>query len=131
MNQLNTEQLTTLKKRLVTQRQDLLKEIQEELRRNNLSELNELASEVHDRGEESTANLLNDIEDATIQLHQQTLSQLESALNNMATGSYSICVDCSCEIPYERLHAYPSAQRCMDCQQQHERQLSTAQGSAR
>ena len=38
----------------------------------------------------------------------------------IAAGDYGVCIDCGNAIPYARLAAYPSAKRCVRCQQRHE-----------
>ena len=38
------------------------------------------------------------------------------ALEQMATGSYGFCEDCSRPIDAERLRVLPEATRCVDCQ---------------
>jgi RNA polymerase-binding transcription factor DksA len=32
-----------------------------------------------------------------------------------------VCVDCGASVGYERLEAYPTAKRCLACQQAHEK----------
>jgi DnaK suppressor protein len=43
------------------------------------------------------------------------LKYLEQALERIENGTFGICVDCSCEIPRERLEAVPITQKCVDC----------------
>ena len=49
------------------------------------------------------------------------LANVEQALARLADGSYGECVDCAGAIPYARLAAYPSARRCVACQEAAER----------
>jgi phage/conjugal plasmid C-4 type zinc finger TraR family protein len=37
------------------------------------------------------------------------------------TPGPGICIDCGCAIEAERLTACPTARRCLDCQERHER----------
>ncbi|MHB8494238.1 MAG: TraR/DksA C4-type zinc finger protein [Casimicrobiaceae bacterium] len=48
------------------------------------------------------------------------LTQVEQALARMADGSYGACVDCGRPIPQARLYAYPTATRCVACQERRE-----------
>ena len=48
------------------------------------------------------------------------LTEVEQALARMADGSYGQCVDCGNPIPHARLHAYPTAMRCVGCQERRE-----------
>jgi RNA polymerase-binding protein DksA len=49
------------------------------------------------------------------------LQDIEAALARIADGSYGVCIDCGEEIGRARLKAYPTARRCLPCQQQDER----------
>jgi phage/conjugal plasmid C-4 type zinc finger TraR family protein len=45
------------------------------------------------------------------------LAEVEQALARLADAHYGECVDCESAIPYARLAAYPSARRCVACQE--------------
>ena len=51
---------------------------------------------------------------------QEELMAIDAARGRMAEGSYGECVDCGCEIPFQRLQAQPTALRCVPCQARHE-----------
>ena len=44
------------------------------------------------------------------------LVAIDDALQRIADGSYGLCVDCGVSIPTARLHANPTALRCVTCQ---------------
>ena len=44
------------------------------------------------------------------------LQAIDSALQRVADGSYGLCLQCGTAIPTARLHAQPTAERCVDCQ---------------
>jgi len=46
---------------------------------------------------------------------------LRGSVRRIDEGTYGVCVDCGCEIPFERLQANPMAVRCFDCQTRTER----------
>lgn len=48
------------------------------------------------------------------------LQDIQAALDRIRLGRYGICTDCGETIPDARLHAYPTAKRCMVCQTRHE-----------
>jgi RNA polymerase-binding transcription factor DksA len=52
------------------------------------------------------------------------LAEVEQALARLADGSYGECADCEGTIPYARLAAYPSARRCVACQEAAERRAN-------
>ncbi|MBX3609510.1 MAG: TraR/DksA family transcriptional regulator [Hydrogenophaga sp.] len=44
------------------------------------------------------------------------LQAIDAALQRIADGSYGLCLQCGASIPAARLHAQPTAERCVDCQ---------------
>ena len=44
------------------------------------------------------------------------LVAIDAALQRVADGSYGLCVDCGTPIATARLHANPTAMRCVACQ---------------
>lgn len=80
-----------------------------------------LAGEVTDAGDEATADLISDLENAELSRDLQELRALVTALERLAGGSYGSCADCGGEIAFERLLAQLTALRCFDCQRVHER----------
>lgn len=49
------------------------------------------------------------------------LIAIDAALGRIADGSYGLCLDCGTSIPTARLHANPTAMRCVACQSALER----------
>ena len=76
----------------------------------------DLAGEVHDLGEASLADLLVDLQLASIHRHVQEIRDIDAALMRIAGGDYGYCTDCRASIKFERLQAYPTAKRCRPCQ---------------
>ena len=52
---------------------------------------------------------------------QEELMAIDAARGRISEGSYGECVDCGCEIPFQRLQAQPTALRCVPCQARHEK----------
>jgi DnaK suppressor protein len=44
------------------------------------------------------------------------LQAIDQALKRVADGSYGLCMQCGAGIPTARLHAQPTAERCVGCQ---------------
>ena len=44
------------------------------------------------------------------------LQAIDRALQRVADGSYGLCLQCGAAIPTARLHAQPTAERCVSCQ---------------
>lgn len=109
-----------LKTQLEQRRAELLSSIQSQLLASDNQTYNDLAGRVHDSAEESVADLLADIGFADIDREIREVSDIERALIRMSTGVYGTCIDCEADMPFERLSAYPTAKRCLACQQRYE-----------
>ena len=72
--------------------------------------------EVHSHADDAEAERLDDVRFAEIEVDRNTLFEVEQAQQRLATGLYGLCIDCSEEIPLERLLAQPTAIRCAACQ---------------
>jgi DnaK suppressor protein len=105
---------------LKTKLDDRFFELREEIRRELLESDNQhyidLAGRVHDLGEASVADLLVDLQLASIDRHIQEIRDIDAALMRIAAGSYGTCIDCNDSITVDRLEAYPTAKRCQPCQ---------------
>ena len=74
-----------------------------------------------DIGDQAVADLIADLGEAEVTRDLGELRALEAALKRVADGGYGLCVDCGDDIPYPRMHAQPAAERCLACQERHER----------
>lgn len=52
---------------------------------------------------------------------ERVLAQIETALKRLTNKTYGYCIDCSNEIPEERLMLFPQAERCVPCQKEREK----------
>jgi RNA polymerase-binding transcription factor len=59
------------------------------------------------------------------------LSEVEAALARIAGGTYGECRDCGEPIAPARLAVYPTATRCVACQQAHEARIAGPAATAR
>lgn len=71
-----------------------------------------------DRGEQAIRTAVRHAEK---ERDQQELQQIADAQERMRSGDYGVCVDCGVAIAMERLQALPAAERCIACQERHER----------
>jgi len=108
---------TALRDRL----QALRVEIRDELLRADEQTYGELAGQVHDRQEESLADLLVDLQLADLDRHIHEVRDIEAALMRMRDGNYGTCSDCGDAIAPQRLAVQPAALRCQQCQSEYER----------
>jgi len=63
---------------------------------------------------------LSAVNDPLIRQNLQDVRDIAAARQRIAAGKYGECTDCGADIVYERLLAYPTAKRCIDCQREHE-----------
>ncbi len=119
MEELNQQQKTRLNKAL-SERESTLRE---EIRREVIAQDDyvQLASEVPDPGDQSFANLSVDLGNAAVTRDINELRAVELARKRMQSGTYGECAACGYPIPFERLQAMPTAERCAPCQENYER----------
>jgi RNA polymerase-binding protein DksA len=72
--------------------------------------------EVQDRGDEANTEQWREANAAMIGHHEDEIQGIQAALSRLASGTYGLCVDCGEPIGINRLQAWPSANRCLDCQ---------------
>lgn len=121
MLHLSEHQLNALQQQLRAERARLRADIREHLLAADREQYGDLAGQVHDAGEEAVADLLSDVNVAIIGRMIGELREVEAALERIATAGYGLCEDCGTAIPYARLQAYPTARRCVEHQELHEK----------
>ncbi len=121
MADFTSKQLDRVKKLLDEREARLREEIREELIRSGEEHYIDLATLVADPGDASVADLLSDLDVAVVDRQIQEIRDIEAARERIKAGTFGTCVDCEGDIAYERLLAYPTAKRCIDCQSVHEK----------
>lgn len=96
-------------------------EIQDALLRNDDEHYADIAGQVTDMEDAALADLIVDLDLAEIDRDVEEIRDIDAALMRIAESRYGICIDCDEAIPVERLRAYPTAKRCIDCQRRYER----------
>lgn len=105
--------------------QALLIEVRQELENTgDQHRIDLLNNEPGDSGDESMANALADFNVAVVDRHVHALRDIEGALRRVKEGEYGVCIDCGDAIGFARLHAYPTAKRCIVCQEKREREYA-------
>ncbi|OYY80981.1 MAG: conjugal transfer protein TraR [Hydrogenophilales bacterium 16-62-9] len=125
MAALHQSQLDQLVEKLKTDYQTLLREVREELENSdNQHRIDLLNSEPGDSGDESMANSLADFNVSILDRQIQGLRDIEAAFRRIENEEYGVCIDCGGEIGFDRLMAYPTAKRCIVCQERREKQYA-------
>jgi RNA polymerase-binding protein DksA len=118
---LTPEQLEELKRALTKRRESLEAETHADAAKAREDVFSETAGPVADSGDEATADLISDLENAELSRDLQELREIDAALARLREGGYGTCTDCGGEIDLERLRPEPAASRCLDCQRVYEK----------
>lgn len=129
MIHLTVQQIETLKKQLAERTRVLAAQVREELAASEKQHYRDLAGAVTDAADEALARALVDVDTEIIDRHIIELRDIDNARERMNKKTYGICIDCDDEVAYERLAAYPTAKRCLSCQQLRERTYANKGGS--
>ncbi|HEY4552182.1 MAG TPA: TraR/DksA C4-type zinc finger protein [Bacillaceae bacterium] len=115
---LTKQQLSHLKQELLLQREQLDRQVsqeveglQEDSQRDNVGELSMYDNHPADMGTE----LFEREKDFALSTHAESeLNKVDQALQAIENGTYGKCQECGKEIPYERLEAIPNTTFCID-----------------
>lgn len=128
MSQLSRENLSKITQKLGDRQKALLEEVRNEYDQRDNQQLIELMGrEPGDSGDVSLADAVADLNILRADRQIHDLRDIEGAFARMKAGDFGICADCGADISAQRLLAYPTAKRCMACQQRHE-QLFAQEG---
>lgn len=106
--------------RLRSRRKQLRDEIRETLLRIDAERYTTIAGQLAESHEQSLTGLLAEVGHADVARDVEEVQDIEAALGRLAAGTYGQCTSCGIAIPAARLDAYPTAKRCLPCQQKHE-----------
>jgi RNA polymerase-binding transcription factor DksA len=82
------------------------------------------ANRIKESGDEwGVADGLAELDIAEVRHALAELNEVDLALGRMRAGTYGECRDCGEPIALARLSAYPTATRCLACQQRHEKKI--------
>lgn len=81
----------------------------------------DLVGVVYDTADEAAASMQEEVDHTLLEHYLQKLKEIEAVRARLADGEINCCVECGEEIGFKRLHAYPFATRCIDCQTLHEK----------
>jgi len=127
MSALTQSQMDQLAKKMNENYQALLSEVRGELENSgNQHRIDLLNNEPGDSGDESLANSLADFNLTILDRHIDAMRDIEAALQRIKDGEYGVCTDCGVNVAFARLQAYPTAKRCITCQEKRERDYAHA-----
>lgn len=118
----NESLLNILKDELEKRRTELRAQLDRGLADAGRNNLRELSGGIGDAGDEAVAELAASGRLAVLQFDTEELADTEAALERIREGVFGACIACGEEIAEERLRVYPTAKRCLRCQEEHEQQ---------
>lgn len=128
MEKLSPPQIERIRQMLDDRHKALEEEVRSE--REQQDEFVDLASEVPDAGDASFASLSVDLGNASVVRDIKELNAIQKAYARMEDGSYGECAECGYAIPFDRLEAQPTAERCAPCQEMYEKTHADARRGA-
>ena len=111
----------TFKQQLLQMRSDLLAQVRAQ--RGGPIGRAEAAATARDQQSDdwAKADADRDLAAALEERESAELVAIDDALQRVADGSFGLCVDCGVEVGTARLHANPTAMRCLACQEKREK----------
>jgi phage/conjugal plasmid C-4 type zinc finger TraR family protein len=76
-----------------------------------------MRNRLEDTDDWAVADMMAHQDIALVSRDLHDLAEVEAALARLADGTYGECMDCGQPIPAPRLTAYPTARRCVGCQE--------------
>jgi RNA polymerase-binding transcription factor DksA len=118
---LSPDQGSELRGALERRREELVRELRDDLARIRAETHRDVAGPSADPGDESVFDLLSDLSQAETRRDVGELRAIEAARGRFDEGHYGECIECGQDIGYARLKATPSALRCIVCQTRYEK----------
>jgi DnaK suppressor protein len=74
-----------------------------------------LTPPTNDEGGVVQRNVAREVDQTLTDLDASDITRIDRALKAMADGSYGLCAECGCDIPFERLKIEPQTEHCVTC----------------
>ena len=75
-------------------------------------------------------NVGREVDQALTNIDAADLARIDHALEALEDGSYGLCAECGCAIPFERLKIEPQTQHCVACKSRWEQGKSHARAQS-
>lgn len=117
MDKLTDSQRDNLAKKLSARKKVMREEISAGMTGLREESIEDILGGTTDAGDVSSANQLAEVSTAEVARDNAEMRDIAAAEERIAAGTYGICIDCGVSVPYARLEAYPTAKRCIPCQE--------------
>ena len=104
----------------------LLRARQDELQAQMVQNEENLQPPTDDVGAVLQRNEAREVNQALTNIDMADLARIDMALKALDDGSYGLCDECGCAIPFERLKIEPQTQHCVACKSRREAQQERA-----
>ena len=121
------DRLLDLRRSLVSKKENILKEVKEEIAKYISGENKQLVDTANDDGDWAQVDISEDLSLQRLSTHRKLMYNIDEAIRKIAEGTYGICEECGEEISEKRLLVLPTATLCVDCQENRE-QLEAFEG---
>jgi RNA polymerase-binding transcription factor DksA len=128
MPSLSTQQIQHLTELMDQRYEREMKEIGSVVARSRDEQRQEIIVRPSDLLDAALAEMTLAADYAVVRQDVQDVRDIIAARRRLAAGTYGVCVDCDEDIAYERLEAYPTAKRCIGCQQTREARITRREG---
>ena len=109
-----------IKANLDARRTALRVEVKAQLRGSGDDRVVGLRNRLDETDDWAVADSLAELDIAGLRHALKELTEVDAALARLRDDRYGLCIDCGDAIAPARLSAYPTATRCLECQQTHE-----------
>lgn len=124
-NEKKEDKFAGVRKKLSAMRENLMRESKAEI--GNILLTDDKYNGVSDDGDIADIACRDSIQAAQYSRHLAQLRAIDEALLRIDQGRYGTCADCEEEIAVGRLNVIPFALRCVDCQEQLEKESSESE----
>lgn len=109
-----------LHKMLLGKRQEIIKEIAENLGQSLTEDQQRRLESARDVGDQALMDLERELGISLMEMRNRRRQSIDEALTRLQEGTYGICAECGVEISEKRLEAVPFAKLCVECQSRQE-----------
>lgn len=75
-------------------------------------------------------NVVREVDQALTNIDAADVKRIDHALEALEDGSYGLCAECGCNIPFERLKIEPQTQHCVACKSRWEQGKGNARAQS-
>ncbi|MDD2846430.1 MAG: TraR/DksA C4-type zinc finger protein [Rhodoferax sp.] len=118
---MNPQLTTAQREELQALLQQRRRSIQAQMQQNHDNLAPPSADKDEDQGTLAQRNVAREVDQVLTDLDAADQVRIDHALEALGNGSYGVCGECGCAIPFERLRIEPQTQHCVACKSRWEK----------